>query len=362
MTVGQRQILLKGFHAMVLSIEIRALFFLRSSTRSEGQTTQPPFLRLVCYYLALLISELVAVRGENVVVAASLADILLTSCLLPSFQSCGHQLWASSRSLLTKLLRRYLGDQASQRTVQSLWMIPIQDCLVVDNEAPSNQYSHFHHDSLTVETGRQNQLQLRSIQSLIETGLGIETPLCRKMAAVCVNDSVILELVHSILKTSSCSPLIPIRSGFGSLFSTTLINLLVYCCQVANAPALAIESLSTDLSQGGRTIVCGLGASTHGLKSWIQNILLVLFSLSPPSVSTLCMNEEYSQEARNPLSPLTISTTLPALLVEEKPHQAQFQIFPPIPVLESGRSGRAFCDSIYEAVKIMGVQIEFEEL
>ena len=56
------------------------------------------------------------------------------------------------------------------------------------------------YDSVTIEIGRQNQR--RSIQSLIEMGLGIETSRQRKMGAFIESDAVILELVLSIIKSS----------------------------------------------------------------------------------------------------------------------------------------------------------------
>jgi hypothetical protein len=341
MVSSLRQILLKGFNEMINTIETRALFFLRTSVRlSGGQIKQPPFLRLVCYYVALLLCEIIAIRGENIEVAASLADILLSSCLFTPSQTSGQQLWASSRSLLTKLLKRYLGDQASQRTVQSLWMIPIQENITY---FPSNQFQDMQYDSVTIEIGRQNQR--RSIQSLIEMGLGIETSRQRKMGSFVESDAVILELILSIIKSSSFSPVRSVHNGFGSLFSTPLINLLVYCSQVANVPALAIRSVGKN---GDNVNTCGLSASTHGTKAWINSILLILFYLPLPLPSTVSMYECSHADTRRNASPFILSNYDQLLNVPPPPP-------PPSPSLMSGNSGKVFCDSIKEAAVLMGV-------
>jgi hypothetical protein len=339
-----RRVFLKGFYVMLSAVETRAFYFLRKYSYS----TQPPFLRLVCYYLALLACEIVCIRGEDDLIAASLIDILLATCILPSLQSSSHQIWASSRSLLNKLLKRYLGDHASQRAVQSLWMVPIQEQIINLDE---------YHSPIQASTNCLNkgtQYQRRSILSFLEAGLGIETPLGRKMGASSLHDPVILELFHSILKSCVALPIMEqTKGGIRSLCSIPMINLLVYCAQVAKVPALAIATSTAD------TFTCGFGASTHGLKAWIQNILLVLFSYSEPTLPTPTVKDisTLMKTAAN-MNLFSLSD----FHIVDKQLKSELESFPPLPILESGISGKVFGETVHEASLLMGVCEEVENV
>lgn len=73
--------------------------------------------RLGSYVLTLMASEL-TLRGE---VPAVVDAFISMGLALPP-----HASWFTSRSLLTKLARRYLGDAGSQRAAAALWAVPLQ--------------------------------------------------------------------------------------------------------------------------------------------------------------------------------------------------------------------------------------------